>query len=246
MAEKSKYDTNPLDQDYARRAEDVWGARRSGDEQSPTEGIAGATRDVARSGNEQARRDENAEAPTRRIEQPLAASYPSVFIPPPQHAPPPAPYGAPGVHAPAPASVAATLGPPSSSRTIPGINLPENVTTMLPYLPFYIGAILGAVELFLVPRNEVRTRFHAAQGLALQLAILVIGFLLRIASNLVSNTLGGVASVLVGVASALFSLAAIVFLIVVLIRVWKGEEFRIGPLEDATKWLNEKIEPRTK
>lgn len=244
MAEKSKYDTNPLDQDYARRTEDIWGARRSSDEQSPTDEIGGATRDVTRTGNEQARRDENSEAPTRRIEQPLSASYPSVFIPPQQYAQPPAAYRAPG--APASATVAATLGPPSSSRTVPGINLPENVTMILPYLPFYIGAILGAVELFLVPRNEVRARFHAAQGLALHLAILVIGFLLRFVSTLVSNTLGGVASVLVGVASALFALAAIVFLIVVLIRVWKGEEFRIAPLEDATKWLNEKIEPRTK
>jgi len=248
MAEKSKYDTNPLDQDYARRTEDVWGARRSSGEpgQSPTDEISGATRDVSRTGNEQARWDENAEAPTRRIEQPLSASYPSVFIPPQQHAQPPAAYGAQGARAPLPASVAATVGPPSSSRTVPGINLPENVTMILPYLPFYIGAILGAVELFLVPRNEVRARFHAAQGLALHLAILVIGFLLRIASNLVSNTLGGVASVLIGVASVLFSLAAIIFLIVVLIRVWKGDEFRIAPLEDATKWLNEKIEPRTK
>ncbi len=79
---------------------------------------------------------------------------------------------------------------------------------ILPYIPFYIGAILGAVELFLVPRGEVRTRFHAAQGLALHLTILVIGFLLRFASNMVSSTLGGIASVLLGIASTLFTLAA--------------------------------------
>jgi uncharacterized protein YoxC len=52
--------------------------------------------------------------------------------------------------------------------------------------------------------------------------------------------------VLVGVAYALFSLAAIVFLVITIIRVWKGDEPRIAPLEDATRWLNEKIEPRTK
>lgn len=246
MAEKSKYDTNPLDQDYARRTDDVWGARGGRQPQSPTEDITGVTRNIARTENERARADENAEAPTRRIEQPLSASYPSVFIPPQQHAQPPAAYGAPGMHAPVAASVAATMGPPSSSRTVPGINLPENVTMILPYLPFYIGAILGGIELFLVPRSEPRTRFHAAQGLALHLSILVIGFLLRLASNLVSSTMGGVASVLIGVASALFSLAAIIFLIVTIIRVWKGDELRIAPLEDATKWLNEKIEPRTK
>jgi uncharacterized membrane protein len=239
MADKNKYDTNPLDQDYARRTEDVWGATRgSGDNASPTEEMGGATREVARSINEQARKDEHAEAPTRRINQPLSASYPSVFAQPPSH--PPAAYGA---TAQIPSAVRMPAGPPSS-RTIPGINLPENVTTILPYIPFYIGAILAAVELFLVPRSEVRTRFHAAQGLALHLGVLVIGFLLRFASTLVSNTLGGVASVMLGIASALFSLAALIFFIIAIIRVWKGEDFRISPLEDATRWLNERIEPR--
>lgn len=240
MADKSKYDTNPLDPDYAKRTEDVWGATRgssSGNNASPTEEMSGATREVARTFNEQARQDEYAEAPTRRINQPLSASYPSVFAQPQSH--PPAAYGA---QTPA-AAVVMPAGPPSS-RTVPGINLPENVTTILPYLPFYIGAILGAVELFLVPRSEVRTRFHAAQGLALHLTVLVIGFLVRFASGLVSNTLGGVASVLFGIASALFTLAALIFFIIAIIRVWKGEDFRIGPLEDANRWLNEKIEPR--
>lgn len=240
MADKNKYDTNPLDPDYARRTDDVWGATRGGgkDNASPTEEMSGATREVARSINEQARQDEHAEAPTRRYDQPLSASYPSVFAQPPSH--PPAAYGA---TAQSPAAVAMPAGPPSS-RTIPGINLPENVTTILPYIPFYIGAILGAVELFLVPRTEARTRFHAAQGLALHIGVLVIGFLMRFASTLVSNTLGGVASVMLGIASALFSLAALIFFIVAIIRVWKGEDFRITPLEDATRWLNERIEPR--
>ena len=243
MAEKSKYDTNPLDPDYAQRTEDVWGATRASGGNttaSPTEEMnGGATREVARTANEQARNDEYAEAPTRRYDQPLSASYPSVFAQPQSH--PPAAYGAPGQ---TPIAAAAMPKGAPSSRTIPGINLPENVTTILPYLPFYIGAIIGAVELFLVPRTEVRTRFHAAQGLALHLSVLVIGFLLRLASTLVSNTLGGVASVLLGIASALFTLAALIFFIIAIIRVWKGDDFRIGPLEDATKWINEKIEPR--
>jgi uncharacterized membrane protein len=241
MAEKSKYDTNPLDPDYERRTEDVWGARRGDSDAmgaSATEDISGATREMARTQNEQARRDEKSEAPTRRYDQPLPSSYPSVFIPPPSH--PPASYGTTATAQ----AQAATLAQPPTSRTVPGINLPENVTMVLPYVPFYIGAIFGAVELFLVPRSEVRTRFHAAQGLALHMVILVIGFLLRFASTLVSGTLGGVASVLVGLASVLFGLAAVVFLIISILRVWKGEEHRIAPLEDATRWLNEKIEPR--
>jgi uncharacterized membrane protein len=239
MAEKSKYDTNPLDPDYVRRTDDVWGARRSDNNgASATEDLSGATREMGRTPMEQARRDEKSEAPTRRYDQPLSTSYPSVFIPPPAH--PPASYGA-TVQTPA---AAAAVAQPPSSRTVPGMNLPENVTMVLPYIPFYIGAILGAVELFLVPRSEVRTRFHAAQGLALHMVVLVIGFLLRFASTLVSSTLGGAASVLIGIASVLFGLAAVVFFIISIIRVWKGEEHHISPLDDATRWLNEKIEPR--
>ncbi|HEY6186197.1 MAG TPA: hypothetical protein VIW80_00855 [Pyrinomonadaceae bacterium] len=240
MAEKSKYDTNPLDPDYGRRAEDVWGAKRVDNSSgaSATEDISGATREMGRTPNEQARRDEKAEAPTRRYDQPLSTSYPSVFIPPPAH--PPAAYGATAPAAPA----AATMAQPPTSRTVRGINMPENVTMVLPYVPFYIGAIVAAAELYLVPRNEVRTRFHAAQGLALHMVILVIGFLFSFAGRLVSSTLGGVAAVLIGIASAIFGVAAIVFLIISIIRVWKGEEHHIAALDDATRWLNEKIEPR--
>jgi uncharacterized membrane protein len=242
MAEKSKYDTNPLDPDYAQRTEDVWGAR-GGDGPSSTEDIGGgggATREMARTPNERARQDENAEAPTRRIDQPIPTSYPSVFIPPQPRSHPPASYGAPSQVATAATAVA---GPPTS-RTVPGINLPENVTTILPYIPFYIGLIMAVIELFLVPRNEVRTRFHAAQGLALHITALVIGFLLRFAGVLASSTLGGVASAMLSVASVLFGIAAIVFFIISIIRVWKGDEHRLAPLEDATRWLNEKFEPR--
>src|SRR5215213_8610980 len=94
MADKSKYDTNPLDPDYVRRTDDVWGARRgdSNNGASVTEDISGATREMGRTPNEQARRDEKSEAPTRRYDQPLSSSYPSVFVPPPAH--PPASYGA--------------------------------------------------------------------------------------------------------------------------------------------------------
>jgi uncharacterized membrane protein len=241
MAEKNKYDTNPLDPDYARRTDDVWGAQRTGE--ASTEDIGGATREVARTPNEQARQDEHAEAPTRRYDHPpISATYPSVFVPPPQ-AHPPAAYGAPAQAAAATSTAPSTTAPPSS-RTVPGVNLPENVTTILPYLPFYVGAVLGVVELFLVPRSETRTRFHAAQGLALHMVVLVIGFLLRFASTLASSTLGGIASAMIGVISMLFGLAALIFFIVSIIRVWKGEEHKLAPLDDMTKWLNEKIEPR--
>lgn len=209
MEKKSKYDTNPLDPDFPRRTQDV----------------GRATDEVAREGDERTRTLES-EAPTRRIETPYVAptSYPSVFIPPP-HQPP--------------VAQAAPFVPPvkaqqPTSRTVPGINMPENIVMIAPYFPFYLGIVAGLVELYLVPRHETRVRFHAAQGLALHLAVLAIQFLLGVITTIAGRGFG----------ATLFSFAAFVFFIVSMIRVWKGEPHHIAPLDDVTKWLNEKIEPR--
>ena len=209
MEKKSKYDTNPLDPDFPRQ----------------TREHAGSTEPVAGEMEPQTSPLES-EAPTRRIEVPYSVptSYPSVFVPPP-HQPPivaPAQFVAPlNVH-------------PPTSRTVPGINLPENVVMIVPYLPFYLGIVAALIELYLVPRTETRVRFHAAQGLALHLVIIAVQFLFLF----IRNFTGG------GIGSNLFSLAAFVFLVISMIRVWKGEAHHIAPLNDATKWLNEKIEPR--
>jgi hypothetical protein len=84
---KSKYDTNPLDPDVERKAEEVWGDL-GGAGGTPTQQVGGATREVDDSPNEHARRNVYSEAPTRRYDNPpLGAPYPSVFIPP-TYAPP--------------------------------------------------------------------------------------------------------------------------------------------------------------
>jgi uncharacterized membrane protein len=240
MEKKDKYDTNPLDPNVERRTDEVWGATRSAPN---TEEMSGATREIARTPNEQAKRDEGSEAPTRRYDNPAAlpSSYPSVFVPPTYS--PPSPYGTQA--SPSRAGQYAATAQPPTSRTLPGLGLPENVAVILPYLPFpVLGGVAGAIELLLVPRNEVRTRFHAAQGLALHLLVLAVGFLFNIADSIASATVGGIFSLMLGLASLVFTIAAFIFFIVSMIRVWKGEEHRIAPLADATKWLNEKIEPR--
>jgi uncharacterized membrane protein len=245
---KKKYDTNPLDPDVARRTDDMWGATAGSNNGAPnTEEISGATREIGRSQNEQARRDEGSEAPTRRYDNPpaLPTSYPSVFVPPTYS--PPASYGAAASHAPQVGQFAATAATrqPPTSRTLPGLGLPENVAVILPYLPFpVLGGAAGALELLLLPRSEVRARFHAAQGLALHLLLLAVGFLFNIADGIADNTVGGIFSLMLGIASLIFTIVAFVFFIVSMIRVWQGQEHRIAPLADATKWLNEKIEPK--
>lgn len=225
MEEKrSKYDTNPLDPDFVRRTEEV----------------SGATREVARTPNEQARRHEDAEAPTRRMDEPLSASYPSVFIPP-VYEPPAAPYTTYG-NSPSPSTGTPPPGSPLSSRTVPGIGVPERWAATLPYAPFYIGAIFAIIELFVVPRGEVRTRFHAAQGLALHLAILAGGLIFRLASFLVGVTMGG--SGLLSLIWWLFGLATVIYPIILMLRQWKGEEQHLAPLTETAKWLNKQFEPR--
>lgn len=238
MAEKGKYDTNPLDSEYERRSEDMWGATRAEGFTPETEEMKGATRNVARTPNEQARANPEAEAPTRRIDTAQSESYPSVFVPPTYQ--PPQVYHPPqSVYQPPP-DYRATAPMPNAgrptSRTVSGIGLPENLTMILPYFPFYIGAVASVIELLIIPRQEVKARFHAAQGLALHLAIIAINTLFSIIGSFVNVKFG----------STLFSIAALIFLLISMRRVWRGEPHKIAPLDDATQWLNGHIEMKKK
>ncbi|HJR06752.1 MAG TPA: hypothetical protein VJ842_05810 [Pyrinomonadaceae bacterium] len=238
MSEKrSKYDTDPLDPDFVRQTEEMGGG-------------SGA-RDTARTSNEQSRLNPDAEAPTRRIDD-LSQPYPSIFVPP---TPPPPTYQQPPYQQPTyqPPTYQqpplTTFGQPQthvggtppvprpaqpSSRTVAGLGLPEKLALILPYVPFHIGIACAIIELLLVPRTETRVRFHAAQGLALQLAIFAISLVLAFVGSIANSSFGG----------TLFSLAANIFLIVSIIRVWKGETHYLTPLDEATSWLYERIPPR--
>jgi len=223
---KSKYDTNPLDPDVERKAEEVWGERGGS---APTQQVGGATREVGDSPNEEARKNVYSEAPTRRYDNPpLEAPYPSVFVPPTYA--PPAQYQARQNVYQSPVSTVPT------SRSVPGIGISEKSALILPYLPFFIGVVPALLELFLVPRNEVKVRFNASQALALHIAILIIQTLFGIISTLTDSSLGG----------TLFKVAAFVFLIISMIRVGRGEAHRIAPLAEPAQWFNEHIEPRNR
>src|SRR5258708_8502669 len=162
---KDKYDTNPLDPDVARKTEEVWGYG-DGDGGAPTQQVKGHTREVGDPGKENPRGNVYSEAPARRYDNPpLEAPYPSVFVPPSYS--PPAQYPAAGQPYQSPVSTRPT------SRTVLGLGLPEKWAGMLPYTPLYIGLVMSLIELFLVPRSEVKVRLHASQSLALPIAILL-------------------------------------------------------------------------
>lgn len=239
---RSKYDTNPLEEDVARRADESFGAKRSG---APTEDISGPTTPINRTSPDTSRAANESEAPTRRIDQ--VTSYPSVFVPPP---PRPTTYEAPrvaaaNVYQPPPG------GPPpalyqspgllafdhSGRRNVAGLGIPERWAAILPYMPFssWLGVIISVVELFLTPRTETRVRFHASQALVLQTAIAGLTTLLTFIGFITSNRFTG--AWLVGIAGFVLRWIAVA-------KVWKGQPFAITVLEDPRKWLDEKIKPR--
>lgn len=221
---KNKYDTNPLDPEVAKESEQTWG---EGGEPGDTREVKGATQEV-RPRSDSPRSNIYSEAPTRHFNNPSAdTQYPSVFVPPT--------YAPPSVYQPPPHLRSSQTAERPTSRTVAGIGFPEKWAMILPYAP-YLGIVASIIELLLVPRKETRVRFHAAQGLALQLAIVIIDRLFWIVGALTGSSFGG----------KLFSFASFIFLIISMIRVWKGEPHRIPPIAEPATWFNEHIDPRTK
>jgi uncharacterized membrane protein len=221
---KSKYDTNPLDPDFVRQTEEI---RNDGERPGETQDVSGATHKIESAGDE-APQNVFSEAPTRRYDNlSTEAPYQSMFAPPTYSAP--APYQP-------PAAPYRPIGQRPTSRAVSGIGLPEKWAMLLPYAPFYIGVVPALLELFLVPRRELRVRFHAAQGLALHIAILMVQTLFGVVSAVTDSSVGG----------SLFGTASLIFLIVSMLRVWKGRPHHVAPLTEPSRWLNEHIEPRNK
>ena len=233
---RSKYDTNPLDEDVADRATDAF----EPDRPAQTENVfGGPTREIRREEHD----DSESEAPTRHINDKFTA-YPSIFVPPPlkptaTYEPPrvsmeniyqPPPVPPPNIYQPPPLPVYQKPG----SNIVSGLGVPERWAVIFPYLPFWLAIAAAVIELILVPRSETKVRFHAAQGLVLQVAVTAMTMLLTFAGLITGRWSG----------ASLFKFATFVFFIVAMVRVWKGKTFVIPPLEDLTKWVDEKIKPR--
>jgi hypothetical protein len=235
MTEKrSKYDTDPLDPEFVRHTEEnLWGSARAPRPEETEPPHPGSVTDE----------------PTRRFDEQMADTYPSVFVPPAYQPPRPQPqpftsFGA-GPHQPPATTSAPPPGPSSpypdpyqhyagpTHRPVSRLGIPEKYAVILPYLPAHIGLVASIIELAMVPREETRTRFHAAQGLALNLAILAVSMLFKFVA-LASGT---------GIGGAIFGTAATVFLIVSAVRVWQGKPHHIAPLDEPARWLGEKIAP---
>jgi uncharacterized membrane protein len=105
---------------------------------------------------------------------------------------------------------------------------------MMAYAPGFIGLVVSLLELFLVPRKEVKIRFHASQGLTLQIAILIVQTLFSAISTFTGSSIGG----------TLFKVASFIFLVISMIRVWRGQPHQIAAISEPAQWFNDHIEPR--
>jgi uncharacterized membrane protein len=119
------------------------------------------------------------------------------------------------------------------SRRVRSIGLPENIVIAACYFPFYIGMVASFVLLLLSPKDEPKVRFHAAQGLAAHLGIILITVLLGIVTSVTGGDLG----------TLLFKGAAFITLLIFTIKAWRGKPIHIAALDDLTNWLEEKLGP---
>ena len=223
---KNKYDTNPLDPDVERKSSEEWGEGSSGAQTRP---VQGTTRKVGGTPpqEESSRQNVYSEAPTRRYDgQPLETPYPSVFVPP-TYAPPVRqqfsgnPYQPP-------------MQGNSPLHSVAGFGISERWATTLAYAPWYIGLVVSLLELFLVPRKEVKVRFHASQAIAIHIAILILQTIFAAIHAITGSSLGG----------TLFGVLSFAFLLISMLKVWRGDSNRVEPVAEAAQWFNQHIEPR--
>lgn len=123
----------------------------------------------------------------------------------------------------------------ASSRNITKVGMPEKWLVGLPYLPWYIGLVASLIILFVVPKSEAKVRFHAAQGLAVHIGILIISAILSGVGNVSGMGKAG---------AVVFNVAATILLIVWAVKAWRGKPVHIEAADDLTNWLDEKIKPR--
>jgi uncharacterized membrane protein len=122
----------------------------------------------------------------------------------------------------------------ASERKVARVGMPEKWLIALPYIPFSIGLVAGLLLLLFIPKEENKVRFHAAQGLAAHVGILIVTTVLGIISN---------ATDIAEFGSVLFTLVTTIMLVVFAIKAWKGKPVHIEAVDDLTNWLEEKIGP---
>jgi uncharacterized membrane protein len=121
----------------------------------------------------------------------------------------------------------------ASDRKVAKTGVPEKWLVGLPYIPFWIGLVAGLILLLVIPKEENKVRFHAAQGFAAQVAILIVSAILSGVGNLTG----------IGFGSSIFWVISTVMMIVCAVKAWKGKPVHIEFIDDLTNWFEDKIGP---
>ena len=208
----SKYDTNPLDPEFPEKAK----AAAATEETKTLPYRGGETRqfpaDTAPAQEQQ----------TRKFTEPDVQAYSVPYTPP---------YN--GQYVPVHYPQSGYAIEDQRKRRVESIGLPEHLVIAACYFPFYLGLVAGLILLLLTPKNEPKVRFHAAQGLAAHVGILIVSSILSIVGGLTGGSLG----------TNLFWIASLITLVVFTIKAFRGSPIYIKPLEDLTNWLEEKLGP---
>ena len=95
----------------------------------------------------------------------------------------------------------------------------------------------GLFLLFVLPKSETKVRFHAAQGLAAHIGILIV-----------TTILAGVAEVtrVASFGNMIFTLATSIMLVFFAYKAWRGRPVHIEAVDGLTNWLEDKISPKRK
>ncbi|MBX7061048.1 MAG: hypothetical protein K1X52_05265 [Pyrinomonadaceae bacterium] len=203
----SKYDTNQLDPDFPEKAKAAAATAQASAE------TGGETRPFANT--------ENYEQETREFGPRDFGAYQA-----PQGAYAPAFY----------ASSAPAAVEDVRNRRVDKVGLKENIVTAIPYIPWYFGLVVGIILLVLLPKSEAKSRFHAAQGLAAHLGILLVTTLLGVVGSITNA---------VRPAVGIFSAITTIILFVFVYKAWRGRPIHLEFLEGLTDWLEEKLTPDT-
>ena len=208
-----KFDTNPLDPKFPEKAR----AKAAG-ETAPVADYTAPSKTPYSTSEFPSRPPSVTEEETRRFAEADFQAYSF------QGGPAPAVYAAPDM---------AGMNQ-ASGRKVAKTGVPEKWLIGLPYLPFSIGLVAGLILLFVIPKEENKVRFHAAQGLAAHVGILIVTTILGVIGNVTD---------LAGLGSGIFTLVTTVMLIIFAIKAWQGKPVHIETVDDLTNWLEEKIGP---
>ena len=204
----TKYDTNPLDPDFPEQL------KREAEAQASTQVLPQGIGETQRFAPE-------TEEQTRRFVEADQAAFQQSFN---------------GQFVPAVAqnvNVSTTDG--SIYRKVEKLGLPENVLTAVPYIPWFLGLVAGILLLLLTPKSEQKVRFHAAQGVAAHIGILIVTTILGVVNNV---------SDIADIGAAIFTLVTSIMLVIFALKAWQGKPVHIESIEDLTNWFEDKIEPK--